>query len=110
MVCKGGFITFRQDTAGTPKNAPTSHTLTTAPGGHSTVRREHSGARGAQAVADDLLRLEAGRGGFDTVALALDDGEGDLLGVVRFEVLVDTARVGGAVVHLSLAQAGLSGK
>ena len=70
------------------------------PGGHSIVRQERSCARGVQAVADELLRLEAVRRSFDALALAFDDGEGDALGVVRDEVLVDAARVDSAVVHL----------
>ena len=64
------------------------------------VRRERSQApRGFRLVANDLLRFEAVRGRSDAVALALDDGERDALGVVRDEDLVDAARVVSAVVH-----------
>jgi len=41
------------------------------------VRRARLGAQGLQAVANNLVRLQAVRNRSDDVALALDDGERD---------------------------------
>ena len=66
------------------------------------VRQARSGARGVKAVVDELVRLQAFRDRVDGLALALDDGERDALGVVRDEVLADAARVVSAVVQFRL--------
>ena len=57
------------------------------------VRQARSGAQGVKAVVKNLVRLQAVRDRIDEVALAIDDGERDALGVMRDEVLVDAARV-----------------
>ena len=68
------------------------------PRGHSWVRRARLGAQGDH-VAKHLVRLQAIRDRGDDVALALDDGQRDALGVERDEVLLDAARVVSAVVN-----------
>ena len=47
------------------------------------VRQARSGAQGVKAVVKNLVRLQAVRDRIDEVALAIDDGERDAVGVVR---------------------------